>query len=81
MQAFLTFIQLGMKPYARTRLLGAPTTHGGLLFDKDFDGFVVNLGSEKAGRGRYQRRQVALVDSPGHRRSRSRSPSAAWGVT
>ncbi|MCY4587981.1 MAG: hypothetical protein OXB98_18260 [Bryobacterales bacterium] len=40
---------------------------GGLLFDQDFDGYMVKLDVEEARRKRYQRRQFALIDSPGHR--------------
>ena len=50
---------------------------GGLLFDQDFDGNMVKLDVEGARRKRYQRRQFALIDSPGYRRSRFRPFSAA----
>ena len=81
MQAFLTLILLGMKTCARTRLSVMFTARDGLLFDQDFNRFILKLDAEEAGRKRYRHRQFALMDNPGHRRSRFRPFSAAWGAT
>ena len=53
----------------------------GLLFDQDFDEYMLKLDAEEAGRKRYRHRQFALMDYPGHLRSRFRPFSVSWGAT